>query len=238
MGQLSAERVTIGRLFAVSGVDFVRPFQVKCTNHRVYKILKSYVTVFVCFKTRAVHTEIVRDLSSITFIVARKGLTQTLYSNNATHFADSSNVLNFSDVRDFAATERFEQKFIPPRAPHFGGIWESAVKAMKAHLVHSISKSILTVEDFSTSSPSLTTDFFVTEFRQKMPCPYCCHLIFSSILFFMNHQLRNFSIYHLTLVRQNYRESLKRFEKTGAKVTQHVAESQQMADNSFLYRSH
>lgn len=58
--------------------------------------------------------KVVLDLSSITFIaalhrfVARRELLQTLYSDNATNFVSSSNVLSFSDVGDFAATKKFE----------------------------------------------------------------------------------------------------------------------------------
>jgi len=36
--------------------------------------------------------------------------------------------------QDILANEGCEWKFIPPHGPHFGGLWEAAVKSMKYHL--------------------------------------------------------------------------------------------------------
>ena len=39
---------------------------------------------------------------------------------------------------------------IPEHAPHFGGLWEVAVKSVKTHLCHVVSHHKLTFEEFST----------------------------------------------------------------------------------------
>ncbi|XP_043478184.1 uncharacterized protein LOC122508729 [Leptopilina heterotoma] len=40
--------------------------------------------------------------------------------------------------------------FIPPRSPHFGGLWESAVKSFKRHFFRTVGNTLMTFEDFNT----------------------------------------------------------------------------------------
>ncbi|XP_011197894.1 uncharacterized protein LOC105222318 [Bactrocera dorsalis] len=52
-------------------------------------------------------------------------------------------------VKGFAA-RGFSFTFIPPRAQHFGGLWEAAVKSAKHHIVRVIGNALLTAEKLTT----------------------------------------------------------------------------------------
>ena len=114
---------------------------------------------------KAVHIEIVSDYSSATFLSAfrrfcsRRGLPQCMYSDNGTTFQGAESELNklfrqesnFSqDIKNALATDRVNWTYIPPKAPHFGGLWESKVKSFKHHLRRVIGETILTLEEFQT----------------------------------------------------------------------------------------
>lgn len=100
MGQLPADRVTPKRPFLVTGVDFAGPITTLVNRGRGRKTNKSYVSLFVCFATKAMHIEVVSDLSSASFIAAlrrfvgRRGCPPRIYSDNATNFVGAKNELN------------------------------------------------------------------------------------------------------------------------------------------------
>lgn len=101
MGDLPEERTRMfTRPFAVTGVDYAGPFHVRESKRRgrVY-ISKAYVAVFVCFSTKAVHLELVSDLTTKAFLAAmdrftaRRGMCSQVFSDNGTNFVGAANVL-------------------------------------------------------------------------------------------------------------------------------------------------
>lgn len=74
MGQLPPARINVARPFWNAGVDYCGPFYVRDRVRRNSKQYKSYVAIFVCMATKAVHIELVEDLSTESFIAALKDL--------------------------------------------------------------------------------------------------------------------------------------------------------------------
>ncbi|XP_062704693.1 uncharacterized protein LOC115265150 [Aedes albopictus] len=164
---LPASRVSPTRPFSVCGVDYCGPFFIKPTV-RNRAPTKAYVAVFVCFATRAVHIELVSDLTTAAFlaalrrVVARRGRIAELHSDNATTFKGASHALNRiyqmlkvdnadrDRIFNWCSENEIRWKFIPPRAPHFGGLWEAAVKSAKKHLLKTVGNSSIAYEPMVT----------------------------------------------------------------------------------------
>ena len=155
------------RAFLHTGIDYCGPFYIKERKIRNRSEVKIYVVVFVCFATKAVHIEIVSDLTSETFLAclkrffARRGKSCDLYSDNATNFqgaqreiSENFKFLNSQENSDkisrVLTNENINWYFISPRSPRFGGLWEATVKAFKHHIARVIGERILTYEEFTT----------------------------------------------------------------------------------------
>lgn len=133
-----------------TGVDFCGPLFIKEKKYRNRSRIKVYICVFICMAVKAVHIEIVSDLSTEGFLaalrrfIARRGVPTHLYSDNGTNFVGANCELKElyalleseqfkKDVHTYATTKRITWHFNPPLTPHFGGIWEAAVKSFKHH---------------------------------------------------------------------------------------------------------
>ncbi|GFT14176.1 integrase catalytic domain-containing protein [Trichonephila clavipes] len=165
MGNLSRDRVVPDYPFNCSGVDFCGPFMTRYKNQRKGILHKIYICVFVCFVSKAIHIEIVSDLTSDAFIAtlkrffSRRGKCAKLYSDNGKAFVIANKELkrflkliedSDDNLAGFLSAEGMEWKFIPSRAPSFGGLWEASVKSIKCHLKRVVSGSNLTYEEFLT----------------------------------------------------------------------------------------
>ncbi|XP_014215750.1 uncharacterized protein LOC106644642 [Copidosoma floridanum] len=132
MDDLPDCKVTPSPPFQKTGVDYAGPLSVQRSKCRRKGTLKGYIVVFVCMATKAIHLEIVEDYSTELIIaafqrfVSRRGYCNDLYNDQGTWH------------------------FNPPAAPHFSGIWESAVKSTKFYLKRVVGDQILTFVEFST----------------------------------------------------------------------------------------
>ncbi|XP_058802063.1 uncharacterized protein LOC131670464 [Phymastichus coffea] len=151
MANLPEARVSESYAFQHTGVDFFGPLSVKEKAHKNRSFIKCYGCVFVCLSSKAVHIELATDLSSKGFLVAfrrflhRRGVPSRMYSDNGTNFVGANKDLleiyqlfeteEFKgDIRNCALSHRIDWHFNPPVSPHFGGLWEAAVKSFKHHL--------------------------------------------------------------------------------------------------------
>jgi len=167
MGSLPAVRTNATRPFTNIGTDYCGPFFIKEKRHRNRNKIKIYVAVFICLATKAVHLEVVSDLSTEGFIaalkrlIARRGRCSSIYSDNGTNFVGANNELkdlyallrsdrHNHQVQDYLAPQGITWHFNPPQTPHFGGIWEAAVKSFKHHLRRVVGTNLFTFEQFNT----------------------------------------------------------------------------------------
>ena len=122
-----------------------------------------YIAVFVCLAIRAVHLEIISNLSTEALIATSKrfiascGKRSTIFSDNASNFSGARTELKKlfklalipeRELINYLLLEEIEWHFIPPRAQHFGGLWETGVKFFKTHLKETIGNSKLMIEEF------------------------------------------------------------------------------------------
>lgn len=169
MGTLPSSRVNVGSPFEKAAVDYAGPIMMRESRRRgPPRKNKGYIAVFVCMNTRAIHLEVVSDLTSEAFIaafrrfVARRGRVRDMYSDNGTNFVGANNQMKTilsemgqkefcGAVGDAVASMGTDWHFNPPGAPHFGGLWEAGVKSMKQHLYKTLGNSLLTFEEMSTA---------------------------------------------------------------------------------------
>ena len=153
---LPSFRVDDSPPFCHVGIDFAGPLIVsgKTGNE------KSYICLFTCTSTRAVHLELVESLEVETFIrcfrrfSARRGLPATVLSDNAKTFKAASKEVR-KLLRSPRLTEHFlsqgvKWKSIIELSPWKGGIWERLIRSTKRCLIKVVGRSLLSFSELGT----------------------------------------------------------------------------------------
>ena len=153
---LPALRLVDSNRFTVTGVDFTGAVFVKSTRGQE----KVYICLFTCANTRAVHLEIVTDLTVPTFVAAfrrfasRKSLPKVMISDNASTYQSAaeelSQLLNSPELKSQLGSRGIEWKFIPKRALWYGGFWERLIGLTKLSLKKVLGKANITLEELQT----------------------------------------------------------------------------------------
>lgn len=164
MGDLPHERTSLVAPFTHTGIDYAGPFEIHY-KLRGKRPTKAYLAVFICFAIKAVHLEVVSDLTTEAFLaclkrfVSRRGRPEVIYSDNATNFIGAKRELkevfelvekNYERIVDFCTKESVSWATIPAGSPHFGGLWEAAVKRAKYYMQSLIKNVSLTFEELNT----------------------------------------------------------------------------------------
>ncbi|XP_045206117.2 uncharacterized protein LOC123558303 [Mercenaria mercenaria] len=154
MPPLPEMRVNKAKPFSKIGLDYTGPLQIK----------KVWVCLFTCMVTRAVHLEMVQDMSTEEFLlcfrrfVTQRGSPSEIFSDNAAQFKLASDtidkvwkrIVHSEDVQNYITNEKIVWKFNVEMAPWMGGFYERLVGIVKRTLRKAIGKQLLTCIQLQT----------------------------------------------------------------------------------------
>jgi hypothetical protein len=156
---LPSFRVEEAPPFTHTGVDFAGPLYVKKPDNS--STSKAWICIYTCCVTRAVHLDLVPDLSMEAFIrsfkrfAARRGVPSKLVSDNGKTFKAAAkliqSVVNHNDVQHYLAGLGIKWVFNLPKAPWWGGLFERLVRTTKRCLRKIIGQARLTYDELSTA---------------------------------------------------------------------------------------
>ncbi|KRZ98102.1 hypothetical protein T08_16093 [Trichinella sp. T8] len=159
MAPLPSDRTRITRPFENTGLDIAGPF----FTRQGKKVNKNYICLFTCMSTRAVHLEVVSEmtaprlLQALRRFIARRGKPHILQSDYFKSFKQLD-----KDLWQLVSTEMIDNivreltshhiqwNFITERAPWMGGYWERLIRFMKTSLKKVLQNSMLDDEEFRT----------------------------------------------------------------------------------------
>ena len=161
MADLPQDRVTPGgHPFRSTGVDVFGPFQVKYRRGRVVR----HICLFTCLTTRAVHLEVIHDLTADSFLqamqrfTARRGRVQVIRSDNGRNFVRAAKEIK-ANLAAWKASPAVDKKlkeegitwiFNPPYASSHGGVWERQIRSVRRVLAGLSQEQVLTDQGLLT----------------------------------------------------------------------------------------
>ncbi|XP_073951889.1 uncharacterized protein [Choristoneura fumiferana] len=138
---LPPERVTFSQPFTYTGIDYFGPMYVNTQQGKK----KRWICLFTCLVVRAIHLEVVNDLTAqecllaLRRFVASKGIPTRIVSDNALQFKLTSEVLGDA----YCSQNNIHWKFIPQLAPWHGAVYERLVAVVKHCLKRTLEKHLL-----------------------------------------------------------------------------------------------
>jgi hypothetical protein len=136
MADLPKPRVEPAPPFLFAGIDCFGPFYAKDGR----KESKRYGLIVTCLASRAVHLELLEDMSTDSLInalrntMAIRGYIQEIRCDNGSNFVGAHNELSrelrqleLSRVKSHFLRNKTDFVFNPPHASNFGGVWERLI---------------------------------------------------------------------------------------------------------------
>lgn len=157
---LPRERVKETSVFENCGIDYMGPLSVK----RNGEIVKVWIVLFTCMVVRAIHLELVFNLSAESFIgvlrkfVARRGMPRKIFSDKGTQFVLTEKTLDkkfldeWNEIRqdnfflEYLHKNGIQWKFITEHAPWRGGFYERLIGIVKENLRRTIGRTVMEAE--------------------------------------------------------------------------------------------
>ncbi|XP_051813869.1 uncharacterized protein LOC127536725 [Acanthochromis polyacanthus] len=133
MGDLPSERVEATLPFAYSGMDCFGPFCVREGRKEV----KRYGLLFTCMCSRAIHIEVLDDLSTDCFLnalrcfIAIRGNVTQLHCDQGTNFIGARNEFLTQATQEKVKELGISFIFNPPASSHMGGVWERQIRTIR-----------------------------------------------------------------------------------------------------------
>lgn len=143
MADLPEDRVEPAPPFAYCGMDCFGPFITKQGR----KEFKRYGLLFTCLCSRAVHIELVEDMTTDAFInalrcfIAIRGKVTQIRSDQGSNFIGADNELkqamkelDADRVATYLAEKQCSFVFNAPYSSHAGGVWERQIRSVRSVL--------------------------------------------------------------------------------------------------------
>ena len=167
MSDLPTDRLTPSPPFTYVGVDVFGPWSVLTRRTRGGSAnSKRWAVMFTCLTSRAVHIEVIEDMSSSAFInalrrfISIRGKVLEFRSDRGTNFVGAASLLNMNVVnveddplKQFLYDKGTNWIFNAPHSSHMGGVWERMI---------GVTRRILDSVMLDISAKHLTHDVLVT----------------------------------------------------------------------------
>lgn len=158
MADLPSERSSPSPPFTYCGMDCFGPFIIK----QGQKEHKRYGLLFTCFSSRAIHIEMLDDMSTDAFInslrcfIALRGAVRQIKCDQGTNFVGAKNELtrarkeiDADRLTVFLAEKQCDFVLNAPHSSHAGGVWERQIRTVRNVLCSTLSLSSDRLDDAS-----------------------------------------------------------------------------------------